>query len=137
MKKTVTIGIILLVFTSGAFAEGNPFAVPHSWLLRSVYGTEICTLLFTPVIGPAGSLYVFPAGWDKWDDFYRGGYNLVEDVILITSEDVAPSAAFRFDFLDDEHFVFYSPVTILSFLGPKEVIYLGEITDDVVSVPKK
>ena len=134
-KKISFGGIVFLVFAGSLFGQTqpeNPFTKgKHPWLIRTVYGTEVCTVFFAPGIKDIpGSLYIFSADWEDGDDFEEGMYLLSGNTILITSEELSWSTAFRFAFLDDEHFVFYYPITVLHYDEPQEVIYWGEATVD-------
>lgn len=133
MKRT-SLGVLFLMVGVLGFAQDNPFAVsPYVWDLETVHGTAIASLMFGPIISNSmGSVFIFPPDWEPDDPIDQVNYFLVpgnENQISFatSSNDVV---TYEYDFLSDDHFVFFYPINTLNPNRIREVTYRARLVPD-------
>ncbi len=87
--------------------------------------------MFVPVFsGTVGSMYIFPSGWKEGDNFLQGKYILHTNGEIVISKAENDMTVYRYEFVDETHFVFYYPYGLLNPHNEDEIMYQAELVKD-------
>jgi len=133
MQKMI-FGILFLFVGMVSLAQDNPFVAGSDvWAVETVNGTHVSSLMFAPIFsGSMGNVFIFPDDWESDDSMFMadyfweyGGGNFIS---FATSE--KDITTYRYEFLEEDHFVLYYPLDHLNPSGVEEVIYRATLEPD-------